>query len=309
MSLIPAVSLPLDAPGHSWSGSERGQALLVPGAGAEINLRLEGAGPPVLLLHGYPQNHRIWRRCLPMLAEHHTCIMPDLRGYGDSSKPDPGPDAAAYAKRAMAADMAAVLDRLGIGACAVVGHDRGARVAHRLALDHPERVTRLAVIDILPTIWHDRNPSRVFSNGYWHWPFLAAGESAEVLLRLDPGAFLEGRLRAWSRTPDAFAAEDLADYRRCFSNPDCIRATCGDYRASAGIDLDHDGDDLGRLLPMPLLTAWGTRGFIGTHWDPPSVWREFARTVRAAPIDCGHFPAEECPAETAVALLAFLTAD
>ncbi len=300
------TSDPAHTPGRSWPTQGGGRALRLRCGGIHLNLRIEGDGPPLILLHGYPQTHRCWRRCLPRLARTHTVILPDLRGYGDSDKPLPEVDASAYSKRAMAADIIALMDRLDIAACPVIGHDRGARVAHRLALDHPTRLTALGVVDILPTIWHDRHPDRAFAHAYWHWPFLAAGDEPARLIGADPAGFLERRLAAWSRTPDAFAAEDLADYRRCFADPACIAATCADYRAAAGIDLDHDAIDLGRRLTLPVLVLWGARGFIGSTYDPAAVWRDFAERIRPVPVACGHFPAEESPGGTAAAISAFL---
>jgi haloacetate dehalogenase len=294
-----------DEAGRSWPTCPGVRIARLRCGAVRLNVRIEGAGPPLLLLHGYPQTHRIWRRCLDILAPRCTCIMPDLRGYGDSDKPIADAAATAYGKRAMADDLVHLLDRLGIARCAVAGHDRGARVAHRLALDHGSRVAALAVIDVLPTIWHDRHRDRAFANAYWHWPFLAAGDEPARLLAADPVGFLDRRLAAWSRTPGCFAPEDLADYRRCFSDPACLAATCADYRAAAGVDLDDDTRDEGRRLNMPLLAMWGARGFIGTTYDPPAVWRGFADDVHAAPIDCGHFPPEERPDETAAALLTF----
>jgi haloacetate dehalogenase len=301
----PTASLrPGEGPGRSWSHD--GLALRLDCGNVFLNVRLEGHGPPLLLLHGYPQNHRMWRRCLPALSARFTVILPDLRGYGDSDKPAADATAAAYAKRTMAGDLVALLDRLGVTACPVIGHDRGARVAHRLALDHPERVTALGVVDILPTLWHHLHPDPLFAQAYWHWGFLAAGEEPLRLLSADPDGFLARRLAAWSRVPDCFDAGDLEDYQRCFRDPACLAATCADYRAAAGIDLEHDRADLGRKLPMPVWLAWGARGFVGSHYDPPAVWRGFAETIQASPMDCGHFPAEETPADFASALLGFL---
>jgi len=297
---------PGEGPGVSWQGVSwpgEGVAFRLHCGDVFLNVRIEGRGPPLLLLHGYPQNHRMWRRCLPALSARFTVILPDLRGYGDSDKPAAGVAAAEYSKRTMAGDLVALLDRLGVASCPLIGHDRGARVAHRLALDHPDRVSALGVIDILPTLWHQLHPDPVFAQAYWHWAFLAAGEEPLRLISADPDGFLARRLAAWSRVPDAFDPGDLADYQRCFRDPDCLAATCADYRAAAGIDLEDDRADFGRKLAVPVWLAWGARGFVGRHYDPPAVWREFAETVHAVPMDCGHFPAEERPEACATAIL------
>ncbi|MDX1653807.1 MAG: alpha/beta hydrolase [Candidatus Competibacteraceae bacterium] len=272
----------------------------------EINLRLKGDGPPLLLLHGYPQTHVMWHRLAPTLAEDFTVVCPDLRGYGDSAKPAGGPDHSAYAKRAMARDQLAVMAALGFDRFAVAGHDRGARVVHRLCLDHPRRVTRAAVLDIVPTFDAFTTIDQTMATAYYHWFFLIQGGGLpEHLIGLDPDYYLRDKLRRWSRIEDAFPPEVVAEYLRCFRRPETIHANCEDYRAAAGIDLEHDGADRQRLIECPLLVLWGGRGFVGRHYDVLSLWRPRARQVEGRALDCGHFLPEEAPAATLEALLNF----
>lgn len=272
----------------------------------EIALRVGGAGPPLLLLHGYPQTHVMWHRIAPALAERFTVVCADLRGYGDSGKPKGGSDHAAYSKRAMARDQVEVMAALGFERFSLCGHDRGARVAHRLALDHPERVERIAVLDIAPTLRMYADTDRAFATAYYHWFFLIQpAPLPERLIGGDPAFWLRSCLGKWGRDEGAFAPEALAEYERCFADPAAIHATCEDYRAAAGIDLEHDRADLGTRLPMPLLVLWGEKGLVGRTWDAPAVWRERAAAVQGAALPCGHFLPEEAPDETLAALRAF----
>lgn len=272
----------------------------------EIALRVGGAGPPLLLLHGYPQTHVMWHRIAPALAERFTVVCADLRGYGDSGKPKGGSDHAAYSKRAMARDQVEVMAALGFERFSLCGHDRGARVAHRLALDHPERVERIAVLDIAPTLRMYADTDRAFATAYYHWFFLIQpAPLPERLIGGDPAFWLRSCLGKWGRDEGAFAPEALAEYERCFADPAAIHATCEDYRAAAGIDLEHDRADLGTRLPMPLLVLWGEKGLVGRTWDVPAVWRERAAAVQGASLPCGHFLPEEAPNETLAALRAF----
>lgn len=276
-------------------------------SGTEINLRIGGDGPPLLLLHGYPQTHAMWHKVAPALAARFTVVLPDLRGYGDSGKPSSDAYHAPYAKRAMAADQVAVMTALGFGRFAVVGHDRGARVAHRLALDHPERVEKLAVLDIAPTLAMYERTDMAFATAYYHWFFLIQpADLPERMIGADPDGYLCRKIGAWNPVPDWFAPEALAEYKRCFADPAAIHATCEDYRAAASIDLEHDRADLDRKIACPLLVLWGARGVIERCFDPLALWRERAADVRGQALPCGHYLAEEAPEETLAALRAFL---
>lgn len=276
-------------------------------AGTEINLRIGGEGPPLLLLHGYPQTHVMWHKVAPALAARFTVVLPDLRGYGDSGKPESDAEHAPYAKRAMAADQVEVMAALGFDRFAVVGHDRGARVAHRLTLDHPERVDKLAVLDIAPTLAMYEQTDLAFATAYYHWFFLIQpADLPERMIGADPGYYLQKKIGAWRDVPDYFTPEALSEYKRCFAEPATIHATCEDYRAAASIDLEHDRADLDNKMACPLLVLWGERGVIERCFDPLALWRERAEDVRGRALPCGHYLAEEVPEETTAALLAFL---
>lgn len=273
----------------------------------EINLRIGGKGPALLLLHGYPQTHVMWHRVAPRLAERFTVVCTDLRGYGDSSKPDSGPDHAGYSKRAMARDQAEVMTALGFKRFSVVGHDRGARVTHRLLLDHGARVDKAAVLDIAPTLDMYERTDRDFAEAYYHWFFLIQPfDLPERMIGADPAYYLEKKIGKWSKTGGCFAPEALAEYQRCFSYPATIHATCEDYRAAATIDLEHDRADRGRKVAVPLLVLWGAKGVIERSYDVLDLWSERAEDVSGRALPCGHFLAEEAPEETLEALLAFL---
>jgi haloacetate dehalogenase len=277
--------------------------------GATINLRYGGSGPAVLLLHGYPQTHAMWHRVGPRLAEHFSVVMADLRGYGDSSKPAGGDDHAGYSKRAMALDQAQVMAALGFDRFAVVGHDRGARVGHRMALDHADRVTRLAVLDIVPTYHIFTHVTKELATLYYHWFFLIQPyDLPEKLIGADPRYYLHKKLGGWGSQLEIFAPEALAEYERCFADPAMIQASCEDYRAAASIDMIHDQADRGRKLDCPLLALWGERGVPHRCHNVLEVWRDYGHDVRGRPLAAGHFLAEEQPEETADELLAFLTA-
>ncbi len=270
---------------------------------ATINLITGGEGPPLLLLHGYPQTHIEWRKIAPALAKDFTVVMPDLRGYGDSSKPDGGENHIDYSKRAMARDQVELMTALGFDKFALVGHDRGARVGHRLALDHPERVSKLAVLDICPTLHMYETANRQLATYYFHWFFLIQPEPfPETLI----GNSVDAVLKQFMGAVDGIEPQAFAEYLRCFSDPATIHATCEDYRAAATVDLEHDRADLGEKITCPLLVLWGARGLIGALYDPIAVWRERASDVRGKALPCGHWLPEELPDETLAELRTFL---
>lgn len=280
------------------------------GNGVEIAVSVAGEGPPVLLLHGFPQTRACWRRIANPLAEKFTVVAADLRGYGESSKPTGGPDHAAYAKRVMAQDQVTLMRELGFPRFRLVGHDRGGRVAFRLALDHPEAVERLALLDICPTATMYAATDQAFATAYYHWFFLIQpADFPERMIARDAEHFVRHTLASWSRVEDAFDEEALAHYVEAFSSPAAIHAACEDYRAGATIDLVHDAhsDANGRKLTMPLLALWGARGIVGKTFDVLATWRvKSESTVTGHALDCGHFLPEEAPEETLQALFDFL---
>src|SRR6266567_2129322 len=271
--------------------------------GASIHLLKAGSGYPLLLLHGYPQTHIMWHRIAPRLAESFTVVLPDLRGYGDSSKPEGEPDHSNYSKRAMAQDMVEVMSQLGYDEFYVVGHDRGARVTHRMALDHVQCVKKAAVLDIAPTYKMYMSTDKEFATIYYHWFFLIQpADFPERLIAAQPEYFLRSSLRRWAGDPSAIASEAMAEYIRCFSDPASIHATCEDYRAAASIDLQHDETDMQQKVGCPLLVLWGEKGFVGRKYDVLATWRERADHVQGQAIPSGHFLPEEAPEETYKAL-------
>jgi haloacetate dehalogenase len=276
----------------------------------EIFARIGGKGPPALLLHGFPQTHLEWRLIAPALAEKLTLVMADLRGYGQSSTP-PSENGAAYAKREMAKDAVAIMARLGYSRFSVVGHDRGGRVAYRLALDRPECVDRLAVIDIVPTLemWRGMDSGRAMR--VYHWLFLAQpAPMPENLLGGAPIDWLRHTLASWTgdRGLSAFGAAALEAYGLAFSQPERIHAFCEDYRAGATIDKAHDAEDeaAGRKIGAPLLALWGAKGIPSQGKSPLDIWRRWAPNAEGRAIEGGHFLPEENPADTIAALIAFL---
>jgi haloacetate dehalogenase len=270
---------------------------------ASIHLAIGGAGPPLLLLHGYPQTHVCWHRVAPRLARRFTVVCPDLRGYGESRGPVQGtPDHTAYSKRAMARDQAAVMSALGFERFAVAGHDRGGRVAYRLALDHPDRVTRLALLDIIPTGEMVTRVDRKLAYGTYHWFFLAQPfDLPERLIGAEPDFYLDWTIASWLGEGATLAPEAMERYRVAFRNPAVIHAVCEDYRAGLGIDAELDAADkqAGRRITAPLLVLWGERRPERKADQWLSIWREWASQVEGGPVTSGHFLAEEKPDEIA----------
>ncbi|MGI2328096.1 alpha/beta fold hydrolase [Planococcus sp. YIM B11945] len=260
----------------------------------QVRVRIGGNGPPLLLLHGHPQTHMMWNRIAPKLAQNFTVVMPDLRGYGDSSKPKTAPDHSPYSKRTMAKDQIELMEQLGFHQFAVVGHDRGARCAYRLALDFPEAVTKLAVLDIIPTGEAFRRISVDFALDTWHWFFLAQPyDLPERMIGENPDHFY------FRSSRDLFHPEALEDYVRCIQNPKTIHAMCEDYRAGVFFDRLIDDADRGmKKISCPVLALWSTQGELPRLYDVLAVWRDWADDVQGRGIDCGHFLAEEAPEET-----------
>ena len=272
-------------------------------SGATINLKVGGSGAPVLLLHGYPQTHAMWHKVAPALARDYTVVCADLRGYGESSKPKGVPGHANYSKRAMALDMVEAMEALGFVKFHVVGHDRGGRVAHRLARDHGRRVQTLTVLDISPTLKMYRSTNMQFAKAYYHWFFLIqeAPLPEQMLKGMGPQYILK-RLGRGKTGIKVFDRRALAEYVRCFEP----HSTCEDYRAAATIDLVHDRKDLKRKLRMPVLALWGRQGVIAALFDCLADWREVAADVRGRALQCGHFIPEEKPKELLAELQRFL---
>jgi haloacetate dehalogenase len=275
-------------------------------SGTSINVLAGGNGPPVLLLHGYPQTHLEWRKIAPELAKSHTLVIPDLRGYGDSGKPTGGDNHVNYSKRAMALDQVEVMEKLGFKQFAVVSHDRGARAAHRLALDHSDRLTKLVLMDICPTRYMYKTADRQLASSYFHWFFLIQpAPFPETLIGNNVDAVLKqfmGPVMPQSIEPEAYA-----EYRRCFSDPATIHASCEDYRAAATIDLVHDEVDMDRKIACPVLVLWGAKGIVGKKYDVLSVWREHATEVSGKSLPCGHWLPEEAPGAVLTEVRRFLT--
>jgi haloacetate dehalogenase len=281
---------------------------------ARIFLRHAGSGPPLLLLHGFPQTHLMWRDIAPVLARQFTVVCADLRGYGESSCPPSDPDHAPYSKRAFARDMVEVMRQLGFPSFMVAGHDRGGRVAYRMALDHPECVEKLAVLDIVPTstVW-DRADA-AFAIGFWPWSMLAQAEPLpERMLAAAADAVVDDALTRWGSAPSTFPPEARAAYIAAIQAPGHAHAICEDYRAAAGIDRKHDEADRaqGRRIACPLLALWSSRGALEKWYADAggalALWREWADDVRGQPLDAGHFFPEELPDQTTALLRDFFT--
>ena len=274
--------------------------------GAHIHVASAGSGPALLLLHGYPQTHLMWHKVAPSLAEKYHLICPDLRGYGDSSKPNSDAQHTPYSKREMAKDMVDVMRQMGHEHFFVAGHDRGARVCHRMALDFPEKVLKAAVLDIIPTYEMFKKIDQSIATAYYHWFFLIQDKGVpEHLIGLDPDFYLKDKLNRWSQYPEQFDNAIVNQYLRCFKDPATIHATCEDYRAAASIDLQHDEADLDKKISCPLLVLWGKHGIMGKHFDMLDIWQQKADNVSGKALDSGHFLAEEAATETLENLLSF----
>jgi len=277
--------------------------------GVQIAYRIGGSGPGLLLIHGHPQTHVIWHKVAEQLAEHFTVVAADLRGYGDSEKPEAVADHSTYSKREMARDSLALMNSLGFEQFSVLAHDRGARVAHRLALDHPQAVSRLVMLDIAPTLAMYAQTNEAFARAYWHWFFLIRpAPLPERLIEADPEQYLLSVMGSRSAGLQPFTAQALAEYVRCIQLPGSARGICEDYRASAGIDLEHDRADIaaGRHLNLPVLVLWGAEGTVGRCFDPLAEWQKVATDVRGQALPSGHYIAEEVPQLLLEQVLPFL---
>ena len=284
----------------------------IDGAGTEIYCRIGGSGPPLVLLHGYPQCHATWHRIAPALAAHFTCVLPDLRGYGRSGIPEADDAHRNYSKRRMAEDVIAVMGNLGHERFRLVGHDRGARVGYRLALDHPDAVEQIAIIEVVPTqvMWEHFTAEMALKA--YHWPFLAQpAPLPERLIGNEPDFYLDHTLRSWTQNKDlaVFDGRALALYREAYRVPERISAFCEDYRAGATCDAADDRADqaAGRKISAPLHFIWAERGFPAETGDPLGFWQSWAEQVSGGVIDAGHFGQEENPEALLATLLSFLT--
>ncbi|MCT9809576.1 alpha/beta hydrolase [Acidovorax sp. Be4] len=277
--------------------------------GVELHAWVGGQGPALLLVHGHPQTSVIWHRLVPTLARHFTLVVPDLRGYGDSCKPAGDADHANYSKRRMARDLLRLMQQLGHERFSVLAHDRGARVAHRLAMDHGQAVQRLVLLDIAPTLSMYEQTNQDFARAYWHWFFLIQpAPLPERLIEADAAAYVRDVMGGRSAGLAPFDPRALEEYTRCLALPGAAHGMCEDYRASAGIDLEHERQDRdqGRRMAMPLLVLWGEQGVVHRCFQPLQEWQRLADDVRGQPLPCGHYIAEEAPQALLDVALPFL---
>ncbi|MEM8787221.1 MAG: alpha/beta hydrolase [Pseudomonadota bacterium] len=307
MSLDPAAVRAAAPPAPAFFDGFEDRTVAVPGG--HVFARIGGAGPPLLLLHGYPQTSAMWHRVAPDLARDYTVICADLRGYGRSSKPPSDAHHTVYTKRAMAGDLLALMDTLGHARFLIGAHDRGARVAHRLAADAPDRVRALALLDIAPTREMYRDAGSAFAAAYWHWYWLIQpAPFPERLIGADPDFYWVSKCCAGAAGAAPFAAQALEEYLTAWRDPATIHAACEDYRAAYGADIAHDDAEDGTKLPMPLLALWGAQGAIGAHFDCLALWRERAADVSGHALPGGHYLAEEVPQAVLAAWRPFLAA-
>lgn len=270
-----------------------------------INVTHGGKGKPLLLIHGYPQTHIMWYKVVEKLSKEYYIICPDLRGYGDSSKPKGDEKHLIYSKKSMAKDMITLMQKLGFDKFFVAGHDRGARVTHRMCLDYPNNILKACVMDITPTYHMFKNTNQAFATGYYHWFFLIQPDFLpETMIGNNPRYYLEEKLKRWSAKGSVFDKEAVDEYVRCFDK-DSIHATCEDYRAGASIDMSDDEKDRNRKISTPLLVLWGEKGFVNRTYDVLNVWKEYALDLSGEALDCGHFLPEEKPKEASQKLKEF----
>lgn len=270
-----------------------------------INVTHGGKGKPLLLIHGYPQTHIMWHKVVEKLSKEYYIICPDLRGYGDSSKPKGDEKHLIYSKKSMAKDMITLMQKLGFDKFFVAGHDRGARVTHRMCLDYPNNILKACVMDITPTYHMFKNTNQAFATGYYHWFFLIQPDFLpETMIGNNPRYYLEEKLKRWSAKGSVFDKKAIDEYVRCFDK-DSIHATCEDYRAGASIDMSDDEKDRNRKISTPLLVLWGEKGFVNRTYDVLNVWKEYALDLSGEALDCGHFLPEEKPKEVSQKLKEF----
>lgn len=273
--------------------------------GVNINYKIGGKGEPLLLLHGYPQSHVLWRKIAPLFAENYTVICSDLRGYGDSDKPQSDKKHLTYSKKTMGLDQNELMKKLGFNEYFLVGHDRGGRVAHRMAIDFKENIKKVSVLDIVPTSHVFKNTNAILAKRYYHWFFLIQSYPLpETMIGNDPEYYMRSKLQMWGANNEYLTEEIIQEYLRCFTT-ETIQASCEDYRAGASIDLVHHEEDFDKKISCPLQVLWGSKATLEELYDPIKVWKEWALNVEGQSIDCGHFLPEESPIETYNAIINF----